>query len=215
MFSFIGDVVLDPFLGSGTTSLAAKNLDRNSIGYEINRDFLPVIKQKIGIDRRELFKDDATFEIIEQGDLKVDFRFEIDNLPYIFRDPVKFDKKVDPRKFKFGSKIDGKERKETNLYSVKRVESPDRVELDTGLKVRLIGVKPLEEKRAEAIGFLQKLTKGQKVFLKFDEKKFDDQDNLLAYLYLKNKTFVNRHLIRSGLVGIEPSLVYFKRQNFN
>jgi DNA modification methylase len=215
MFSFIGDVVLDPFLGSGTTSLAAKNLDRNSIGYEINRDFLPVIKQKIGIDRRELFKDDATFEIIEQGDLKVDFRFEIDNLPYIFRDPVKFDKKVDPRKFKFGSKIDGKERKETNLYSVKRVESPDRVELDTGLKVRLIGVKPLEEKRAEAIGLLQKLTKGQKVFLKFDEKKFDDQDNLLVYLYLKNKTFVNRHLIRSGLVGIEPSLAYFKRQNFN
>jgi DNA modification methylase len=215
MFSFIGDVVLDPFLGSGTTSLAAKNLDRNSIGYEINRDFLPVIKQKIGIDRRELFKDDATFEIIEQGDLKVDFRFEIDNLPYIFRDPVKFDKKVDPRKFKFGSKIDGKERKEPNLYSVKRIESPDRVELDTGLKVRLIGVKPLEEKRAEAIGLLQKLTKGQKVFLKFDEKKFDDQDNLLAYLYLKNKTFVNRHLIRSGLVGIEPSLAYFKRQNFN
>ncbi|MBW2135600.1 MAG: site-specific DNA-methyltransferase, partial [Deltaproteobacteria bacterium] len=41
MFSFVGETVLDPFLGSGTTSLAAKNLDRHSIGYEINEDFLP------------------------------------------------------------------------------------------------------------------------------------------------------------------------------
>ena len=212
MFSFIGDTVLDPVLGSGTTTLAAKNLDRNSMGYEINRDFLPLIKQKIGMDSRKLFKDGAIFEIIEQDRLEMDFKSEIEKLPYIFRDPVKFDKKIDPRKLKFGSKIDGKEGKGTNLYSVKRVESPDQVELDTGLKVRLIGVKPVEGKKIEAIEFLQKLIKGQKVFLKFDEKKYDDQDNLLVYLYLKNKTFVNRHLIRSGLVEIEPSTKYFKKQ---
>jgi len=212
MFSFIGDTVLDPFLGSGTTTLAAKNLDRNSIGYEINRDFLPLIKQKIGMDSRKLFKDGAIFEIIEQDRLEMDFKSEIEKLPYIFRDPVKFDKKVDPRKLKFGSKIDGKEGKEANLYSVRRVESPDQVQLDTGLKVRLIGVKTVEGKKTEAIEFLQKLIKGQKVFLKFGEKKYDDQDNLLAYLYLKNKTFVNRHLIRSGLVEVEPSTKYFKKQ---
>ena len=49
MFSFVGDTVLDPFLGSGTTSLAAKNLDRNSVGYEINSEFLPYIKKKLNI----------------------------------------------------------------------------------------------------------------------------------------------------------------------
>jgi site-specific DNA-methyltransferase (adenine-specific) len=49
MFSFVGDTVLDPFLGSGTTCLAAKNLGRDSIGYEINQDFLPVIKEKLNI----------------------------------------------------------------------------------------------------------------------------------------------------------------------
>ena len=48
MFSFVGDTVLDPFLGSGTTSQAAKNLERNSVGYEVNPEFLPVIKHKIG-----------------------------------------------------------------------------------------------------------------------------------------------------------------------
>ncbi|HHM20777.1 MAG TPA: site-specific DNA-methyltransferase, partial [Bacteroidetes bacterium] len=36
MFSFASETVLDPFLGSGTTSLAAMNLQRNSAGYEIN-----------------------------------------------------------------------------------------------------------------------------------------------------------------------------------
>ena len=46
MFSFVGDTVLDPFLGSGTTTLAAANLDRNSVGYEINPDFIPMIKEK-------------------------------------------------------------------------------------------------------------------------------------------------------------------------
>src|SRR4030043_481178 len=85
IFSFIGETVLDPFLGSGTTSLAAKTFFRNSIGYEINRDFLPLIKQKIGMDSRELFKDEATFESIEQPELKIDFKSEIDKLPYIFR----------------------------------------------------------------------------------------------------------------------------------
>ena len=40
MFSFVGDTVLDPFLGSGTTALAAARCGRNSIGYEIDGDYL-------------------------------------------------------------------------------------------------------------------------------------------------------------------------------
>jgi len=39
LFTKTGDVVLDPFLGSGTTSIAATELDRNSIGIEINKDY--------------------------------------------------------------------------------------------------------------------------------------------------------------------------------
>ncbi len=48
MFSFVGETVLDPFLGSGTTSLAARNSGRDSIGYEINRQALPVIEKSWG-----------------------------------------------------------------------------------------------------------------------------------------------------------------------
>lgn len=53
MFSFVGDTVLDPFIGTGTTSLACSKLARNSIGYEIGFgkdneiDFKKIIKDKI------------------------------------------------------------------------------------------------------------------------------------------------------------------------
>jgi len=48
MFSIIGDTVLDPFLGTGTTSAVSKRLNRNSIGYEIDKNLMPLIKEKVG-----------------------------------------------------------------------------------------------------------------------------------------------------------------------
>ena len=47
MFSIKGDTVLDPFLGLGTTMLAAMCAGRNSLGYEIDRELQPIWLQKI------------------------------------------------------------------------------------------------------------------------------------------------------------------------
>jgi len=47
MFSFKGETIFDPFLGSGTTSLAALKLERNSAGYELNKDYKDIIYEKI------------------------------------------------------------------------------------------------------------------------------------------------------------------------
>jgi DNA modification methylase len=47
MFSVKGELVLDPFLGSGTTLKIALQNDRNSVGYEIEQNLLPTINQKI------------------------------------------------------------------------------------------------------------------------------------------------------------------------
>jgi site-specific DNA-methyltransferase (adenine-specific) len=47
LYSFKGETVLDPFLGSGTTSKVAKELGRNSIGYEKDETLIPVIEKKI------------------------------------------------------------------------------------------------------------------------------------------------------------------------
>jgi site-specific DNA-methyltransferase (cytosine-N4-specific) len=65
MFSIIGDTVLDPFLGTGTTTKVALYLNRNSIGYEIDRNLLPIIKEKVGITQK-LLNSDYLVEIIDK-----------------------------------------------------------------------------------------------------------------------------------------------------
>lgn len=57
MFSFIGDTVLDPFVGSGTTLKVAKSLSRKSIGYEVNRNFYSIILNKVKEAHIGYFKD--------------------------------------------------------------------------------------------------------------------------------------------------------------
>ena len=42
-----GGVVLDPFMGSGTTARVARAYKRNFIGYELNPDYIKIIQQKI------------------------------------------------------------------------------------------------------------------------------------------------------------------------
>ncbi len=213
MFSFVGETVLDPFLGSGTTTLAAKNLKRNSIGYEINEDFLPVIKEKLGLEENTIFQD-ATFEIIKQVELKVDVKQEIEKLPYIFKDPIKFDKKIDPKKLRFGSKIDNSHNESETYYTVKEIISPEILVLNNGLKIRLLGVKEIPDKGREAIQFLREKTIGQKVFIKFDTTKYDKENNLLCYLYLWNKTFLNAHLIKNGLANVDTTFDYKYKTKF-
>jgi len=48
LFSYKGETVLDPFVGSGTTMKAARDLGRNSIGIEIKKSLVPIIKEKLG-----------------------------------------------------------------------------------------------------------------------------------------------------------------------
>jgi site-specific DNA-methyltransferase (adenine-specific) len=213
MFSFVGDTVLDPFLGSGTTSLAAKNLERNSIGYEINEDFLPIIKEKLNLKQGSFFQE-ATFEIIKQEEPKISFKEEIKKLPYIFRDTAKFDKKIDPKKLRFGSKIDNSMSDRETYYSVREVISPELLVLNTGLKIKLLGIKEITEKNRQAIQFLHQRTRGQKVFLRFDAIKHDESNNLLCYLYLQNRTFLNAHLIRNNLVNVDTTLEYKYKSKF-
>jgi len=47
MFSFVGDIILDPFAGSGTTLKVAKNLQRNFVGYEIMEIYKKIIEKKV------------------------------------------------------------------------------------------------------------------------------------------------------------------------
>lgn len=212
MFAFVGDTVLDPFLGSGTTALAAKNLNRNSVGYEINHDFIPIIEKKLQANQPDLMM--TEYEFIEQGNIDINFTEEIQKLPYIFKDFHKFDKKIDPKKLQFGSKIDKNGGTREKYFSVKEIISPELIKLNNDLVVRLIGIKEKKEVNGKAIEFLQLKMKGQKIFLKYDEIKYDENNHLMVYLYLKNKTFLNAHLIKNGVVDVDLSFNYKNKTRF-
>ena len=47
LYSFWGDTVLDPFAGTGTTLLAAQELGRKSIGFELNPEYIKLIDKKL------------------------------------------------------------------------------------------------------------------------------------------------------------------------
>jgi site-specific DNA-methyltransferase (adenine-specific) len=212
MFSFVGDKILDPFLGSGTTSLAAKNLGRSSVGYEVNQEFIPYIKHKLQVNQLGLFG--TKYEFIEQKKINIDFKNETDKLPYVFKDFHAFDKKIDPRKLQFGSKIDKNGSNRGEYYSVSDIVSPEIIKLSNGLTIRLIGVKEDASVNGEAIEFLELKTKNQKVYIRFDNEKYDEDNNLLCYLYLKNKTFINAHLIKRGLVLVDNKREYKYKNKF-
>lgn len=206
MFSFVGETVFDPFVGSGTTSLAAMKLDRNSIGYEINNDFLPVMQEK--------------FSSVENSDHIIKYmrddkrEYSLSSLPYLFKDPHKMDKKIDIKKLNFGSKIDGHEEKKETLFSVKDIISPNIITLNNGLTIKLLGIEPNKEREKEAVEFLKQKFRKHRVFIKYDTLKYDKSNLLLCYLYLDNKTFINRHLIRTGFVSVDTTMEYKYKKKF-
>ncbi len=55
MFSFVGDTVLDPFLGTGTTTTAAAKWGRNSIGFEVDSHYFKLAEKRIAHDTSSLF----------------------------------------------------------------------------------------------------------------------------------------------------------------
>jgi DNA modification methylase len=61
MFSFVGDTVLDPFLGTGTTTVAAAKTGRNSIGFEVDEHYFEMAHKRIANEIGTLFSK-ATIE---------------------------------------------------------------------------------------------------------------------------------------------------------
>jgi DNA modification methylase len=110
MYSVYGDTVLDPFWGTGTTSLAAMVSGRNSVGYEIDEDFTqvffdrakdaPRLSQEViqkRLDRHKNFVE----EKLEDGG---EFKYEAQN---------------------YNFPITTKQEKQLQFYSVKEVEAVD------------------------------------------------------------------------------------------
>jgi len=66
LFTREGDWVLDPFMGSGTTGLACKLLNRNFIGIDYEEEYFNIAEERLEVSREELIK---TLKIKVQGEL--------------------------------------------------------------------------------------------------------------------------------------------------
>lgn len=177
MFSLVGEIVLDPFLGSGTTIKVARELDRRGVGFEVNADYLDLIRRKVG--EIEVIKGEGG----PPGDC--------DYTPSI-RDHHHL----------------GVERAEPELNKVVGVEGPDSLRLDDGSIVNLLGIGIVDEDRA--MEYLREMVVGKRVMVKEDS-----MNDSGAYVYLKNRIFVNQYMIESGMAEARNDIFYDKLDRFN
>jgi len=182
MFTFVGDTVLDPFLGSGTTVKAAFELGRNAVGYEINADFGDIIREKMGLkEARRLF---ANIQIIERAK-------EIPTTQLLKYEPRLQDSQPLPGPADVPPNT-------PTLPKVAAIRDDETLLLDDGRAIAFLGIKI--DRKEEAKRYLQDYLLGKAVIVK-DARESGADGLVSAYVYLKNKIFINAYLIKSGLAS--------------
>jgi DNA modification methylase len=182
MFTFAGDTVLDPFLGSGTTVKAALELGRNAVGYEISDAFEDMIHEKLGMKGTPSFF--KQIHILRRDEKAVEvslskYKPQIQDAQ-VFTEPANIHKKTQ------------------DVYKVIDIPDEKTILLDNGTMVNFLGV--LIDKRDETRKYLQDYLLGKAVILKHTQEIGKD-GTLSGYVYLKNKIFINAYLIKSGLAS--------------
>jgi modification methylase len=191
MFSFVGDTVLDPFLGSGTTAKAALALRRNAVGYEINEAFLEGMAAKLDLDR--LASEGLDWLEVVRRSARPGARRAVDYIPAI--------QEMSPQR-----EAGVRRGRPAKSYKVVAITGDGGLRLESGVEATFLGVKLTQ--KASAIRYLKKFVLGKQVFLTLSSGRAGGtqvrgrgQGPVAAYIHLKNRIFVNTYLIRSGLAS--------------
>jgi modification methylase len=188
MFSFAGDTVLDPFLGSGTTVKAALEAGRSAIGYEINADFLAVIQKKLGLKDRLPFADAETPRITIRA-ASPDALGPVNYTPRLSNAaPV-----VDPG---------GSDYRRDDLPKVVQIVDETTIRLDNGQVVQFFGVQI--DRPQETLRYLHERLLGKRVVVKYVAPGVEPGALPAAQIYLKNKIHINGYLVKAGLASPLP-----------
>ncbi|MCK9374712.1 MAG: site-specific DNA-methyltransferase [Syntrophobacterales bacterium] len=193
MFTFRGDTVLDPFVGSGTTVKAALDLDRNAVGYEINEDFLAASPKIGGGDCLPFYRE---IHLIKANK-------RIEELPQIDYTPAIRD--AEPRPEGHCPQLSPEP-----LHKVTQIIDERTLGLDNGARVAFLGVRI--DRKAETLDYLRTRILGKNVFIK--DAQAGAADSRAGYIYLKNRIFINAHLIKSGLGSPDPAVDHKLQQKF-
>lgn len=183
MFSFVGETVLDPFAGSGTTLKAALALERHAIGYEIQLECIPIARNKLEME--SLLPPPLDIVIRQRPASPVnppDYTPQIKNaLP-----PAEVQRPDAPKTYR--------------VLAVHTSEATTPVLcLDNGWQVSLLGIIVPREKLDSAIQYLKAYIVSKRVIVQPDEHSDVHRQPIPAYIRLTNRIFVNREMVKMGL----------------
>lgn len=176
MFSFPGDTVLDPFLGTGTTAAAALELGRNALGYEINKSFVSLSQERL-----ETMEGASRITVAER---KADQQV-LPPAPVTWRPSVP---DMIPRTLATGGEP------APELHTVVSIGEDCTLTLDTGARVLFLGVQINDG--AAARDYLRQRVLKKKVFLRDPRPGMDSV--MHARVILKNRISINAQLVKSG-----------------
>ncbi|MGC9358409.1 MAG: DNA methyltransferase, partial [Anaerolineae bacterium] len=176
MYTVRSDLVLDPFLGSGTTAQVALDLGRNTVGYEINPDFLPLIRERLA----PLEAEGHAVEVHQRA-----APLHLGDIDYA---PALPDLRPLPESRR-------RRRKKRELFRVSEALGPCHLRLADDRKITLLGLVVPPDLEAETLDYLREYVVGKRVSLRTPL----DQQPDAAYVYLKNRLFINRKMIEMGL----------------
>ncbi|NSW79471.1 MAG: thermonuclease family protein [Chthonomonadetes bacterium] len=190
MFTFVGETVLDPFLGSGTTVKVAIALNRSAIGYEIQRAFEPVIRQKL------------------EENAPVSFLYREVTLEPVYP-PAGYAPHVQEMK------PAGAFTPPDDMVSrVVAIVDEHTLQMEDGSQVRLLGITVPAEGREKAIDYLHRYVLGKRVVIKDRTVQAQNGAPVLAYVYLANRLFVNRKMIEMGLAKADRTASHCWQERF-
>lgn len=217
MFTFVGETVLDPFLGRGTTVAAARDEGRRGIGVEINRDFEPLIRDTLGLagegDLPFQAAADVVFEVQDSPRFEADARASGPVLP------VGLTASRDQEERFFGSRVRAADQGRARWGPARRVravEDPITLRLEDGTRVRLLGLAvpgpDMAPDRVEAArAALHDLVQNQRVVVTGE---IEEDGIQWASVHLTNRTFVNARLLRQGFGHCDPTRPHRNRTRF-
>jgi len=222
MFTFPGETVLDPFLGSGTTSVAAHRLERHSIGYELNPEFRATIEKRL-TETGDLFdsNEPPRIEFVERRENPTDFSERIRRWSESAAlGKSQISRSVDSREQSFGSRVTVETPPKSPSPRMKSVLGPSELELTDGRTIRLLGVEPWPESgsspdvRERAVHHLHRMIRGNSLALSDDNGPLNNGATGPAYVHLANKKFVNARMISEGFARADQSRDYRHRKRF-
>lgn len=198
MFSFVGETVLDPFQGSGTTAKVATALGRSAVSYEINPGFIPLPREKPSVGEVVLLFADSVVTVSKRIDADV----LIADSPLLYR-PNMLD--VEPVRDVKQLRTDA-----DATCKISDVIDETTLRLDTGLSVSLLGVKVLPENAQKVREYFKRFLISKQVLLKIEDASLP----MPVYLQLANKLFVNRKMIETGLGVAEREIPHRLQAKF-